>query len=222
VLAANFPGHDATAATEAWDEFGPALEAWVDRAGGAERLVLQGHSLGALKVLHYMQSKSGKLHDMVRGLILLSPFDIVAFYGGPSEDAIVKKRRVAEDLRATKGAAALLPPDMFDLWPISLGTYLELGASNGPADQFPVRHGLSQWHPPEDRLPLFIAIGGSDFAALPSPEVVVGACLARKKALAGKADIDVSLIEGAPHNFDGKIDELVRDLRGWTQSHRLP
>jgi len=215
VLSVNFPGHDETAATERFEDFTPALDGWLDGLGLTGPLLLQGHSLGALKVLAYLQDARARYRKDIQAAALLSPFDIVAFYAGKTDEEVNQKRSRVQSLIRVEGQGAMVPKEIFGLWPLSLGTFERLTAPGGQADQFPTRNGLVNWRVPVPGLPTLVAIGGSDFAAFPSPEAVVEACGKRARLDLANEKLVVEFVAGAPHNFEGKTDALREIVGRW-------
>jgi pimeloyl-ACP methyl ester carboxylesterase len=209
-LTANFPGHDETAIGERFDDFTKALDSWLDRYGAGEPILLQGHSLGALKILRYMKDNRAMNRHRVRCLVLLSPFDVVAFYSCGNLDRNEERLQRIRDLIEIHGAGAPVPKDVFDMWSISLATFLELASSGTVSDQFPSRLGLEGTALDKIELPKFVAIGSEDFAAYPSPSQV-------HQMTNRLHSVHSVLVEGAPHNFEGKVDSLVSALKVWAE-----
>jgi pimeloyl-ACP methyl ester carboxylesterase len=211
-LTANFPGHDDTAAFEDFDDFTPALDAWLDGYAGDLPIILQGHSLGALKILRYLSDERAGHRDRIMELILLAPFDAVAFYAnGEPEQAADRLQRV-KLIAPQDGHRALVPEEMFEHWPISTLTFSQIGAPGTVADQFPSRHGLNGTSLERVGLPTFVAIGGADFAAYPNP----GAAVKMADALPWVSAYE---IPGAPHNFAGEVPALLAALRDWSAAN---
>lgn len=210
----NLPGHDETAETERFTDCVGAIDSWIDALGCADgHLFLQGHSLGALKVLHYLGSSDARHRARVRAIVLLSPFDVVAFYCKGKPDAVDAIRaRVAAEMQSF-GPSTRVPKEVFDLWPLSVGTFLELVKPGGVADTFPSRATLHGSPLDSLGLPAFVAIGAEDFAAFPLPQRVVD----EVRQLGGR--LAVHLIGRAPHNFSGHADSLADLLRGWLCDH---
>ncbi len=213
-LSANFPGHDETAVVERFDESMVAMDEWIDELAPSGPLILQGHSLGALKVLGYMQCGPLRNTARVRGLVLLSPFDVVAFYALGKPENIPARLERASTLLQSAGASALVPKEMFNLWDISVGTYLDLASPGCRADQFPTRSSLESAWIKSSQVPIFVSIGSEDFAAYPSPTTVV-------EASSKLTAVTARLVPNAPHNFAGETEVLVSEVARWLSSHNL-
>lgn len=199
----NLPSHDGGSVGEVITESLDAVRDWIKAlTSDGEPLVLQGHSLGALKAIRLMSHPEYRdVADRVSGLVLLSPFDIVAFYGGDAE-AAVRARHLVEAEMARAGDAANVPSSVFDLWPLSARLFLDMTTDDGEWDIFPSRAAdtLRQRMAGIGRSTL-VGIGGDDFAAYPDPATVAA-------SLDGVPGVTVALVPGAPHAFAGHEDVL--------------
>jgi len=142
-------------------------------------------------------------------LILLSPFDILAFYAGGNPDNLAEIRTTIEKDIAESGPDASIRPTIFDMWDMSNATFLELTEAENPADRFPSRNpkliAEGHWLP---EMTTFLGIGGEDFASHPSPGDVFN-------MLPNKSNLTAHLIEGAAHNFDGGLSTLRSKVLEW-------
>lgn len=210
-LTINIPGHDVNAVTESFTDFTGGLDAWIDAvADPDDDIILQGHSLGALKALYYLEENSGDYVDQISGLVLLSPFDVVAFYAGADEDEIAETQAYLEELIEREGPETEVPDEIFSDWAISAGTMKELTQPDGPCDMFPSRKSLASSAIDQVTVPTSVIIGGSDFAAYPDPTTVI--------ERVDSINLDHYLIDDAPHAFDGEIDSLEAVIKDWFES----
>ena len=204
-LAANFSGHDENSIYEEFETFPASLVAWLDAVPVQGRLILQGHSLGALKILYL--ASSGRLKSIdPHAIFMLSVFDSVGFYE--------RETRVNETLHAylktlveSAGDRVIVPETAFPHWQISASTLRAATTERGSWDQFPSRLGavgaleaLS--------VPTAVLIGSEDFASVPDPYAV-------SDLLGSMRHLRSALIDGAPHNFAGKEAEAARFLTEW-------
>lgn len=206
--AVNFPGHDQTAVNERFEDFPPALNSWLVTLGASDGVILQGHSLGALKVL-YLNSSNAKVVRRVRALVLLAAFDVVGFYVRESGMPASQLRQEAAALARTRGDASRVPVAWSPYWDLSVGTLLAATDQGGLWDQFPSGRGSLGALGLETLPPTFFAIGSSDFAAVPGVPEVMG--------LAESAP-NVSghyLVPDSPHNFAGRETELSESIASW-------
>lgn len=213
-MTVNTRDHDAGAIEGRFEDCAKDIQAWLNFAAvqGYRQAVLQGHSLGGLKAVYYLQ-----VPDVSRGqleigaLILLSPFDNIAFYSS-GDDALRQQQLAKVRAIAANDPSMLVPRDVWDMWMLSAGTYLELVEANGTADIFPFRRGtLEGTALSRVTVPVFAAVGGEDFAAFPSPK-------AELEQLSELPEVHAVLIEGAPHNFAGREPALVDELSPWLES----
>ncbi|MFD3723380.1 alpha/beta fold hydrolase [Streptomyces sp. NPDC058674] len=196
--AVNLPSHDGGSIAESMSDSISALEAWVaELAPPGATVILQGHSLGALKIIHAWQNNHS-LTRRVRATVLFSPFDPVAFYGGKTAEEIDANRRAIEAHAAKFGENSFIPEDVFGLWPLNSAMYLAATLTGGEWDVFPSRAGTHLNALQAITCPTLVALGSDDFASFPAPQIVVES-LTKQHAF---------VIEGAPHNFAGKEPEL--------------
>jgi len=213
LISCNNRGHDGNSAYERFEKCILDIEAWLNwfESNGIKRFILQGHSFGTHKIAYYLREHA---NEKVSGCILLAPFDLIAFYGGTEE---VRRRnlRKAREL-ADRDEDSIMPKEVWSEWPISSGTYLNLVGYETKTDLFNFRtskEGIDALR--ELRVPIFAAIGGDDFASFPSPRECVD-ILSRTDLPCGK--VTSHLINDAPHNFDGHIEDLIEKLRKWIKS----
>ncbi|GIE78087.1 hypothetical protein Aph02nite_40370 [Actinoplanes philippinensis] len=200
----NVPGHDETAANERMDDFPPALAEWARLLNPQGPLILQGHSLGAIKIAYAHQQK--KLPPEVRAFVLLAPFDVVQFYSGPV-GGVAGLNELIHDLADDDN----VPRSVFDMWPITVGTIRSATTQSGAWDQFPTRDDSAGSFVAENSLPMLVLVGGDDFAASPSPEAVIN-------SFSASPAVTARVVPGAPHNFAGAEDAVVRHLKNWLET----
>lgn len=204
-LAANFSGHDETAIHESFDDFPESLNSWLETTFTGGRLILQGHSLGALKIL-YLAATNRLGSTPLHGVLLLSVFDSVGFYRRESAPDAPLEQYLSE-LRDAEGDRAIVPESVFPHWQISAATLSSAVTAGGDWDQFPTRDGgiglVGQLG-----VPTAVLLGSADFASVPGPE--------RVHSLVQSANgVTSSLIAGAPHNFAGKEQEAGEFVSRW-------
>lgn len=198
----NTPGHDYGTINEKFDDSFLAIQSWCEQLTGSDtKILLQGHSLGALKILRMKQLEEFKeFFESVIAIVLLSPFDLVGFYGGRNPE---RRRAHAKEFRDQFGERAILPNTIFNQWPISAGTFLELSEPGSEYDLFPSRLGqvdtLSKIE-----VPTLVVLGSQDFASDPTATDVSSAVEITSATC--------KLIEGAPHNFAGFESSLSKHV----------
>ena len=208
----NFPGHDNTVVHENFEDSNRAIDAWIGRMKGGP-VILQGHSLGTLKILNYLEKSDPDKIKRIKAIVLLSPFEIVAFYSqynGKPHDFV---RKELDNLYVNHcDESDYVPRYIFDKWPISIRTFKNAIEENGIMDRFPARNDLRNCSIFRLRIPVFIALGSSDDYLYPPAETVYD--MIRNK----QNNIACCLIKGAPHNFEGKIDGLVKNVESWLKT----
>lgn len=205
--ALNFPGHDETAISERFEQFPPALSAWLNRLNAPDQFLLQGHSLGALKALYAMRT-ANHIAERVAALVLLAPFDVVEFYVRESGVDANELRDAATNLVQIDGPEARVPKYMSPYWDLSAQTLLDATTRGGDWDQFP--SALGRVGSLGDSLPpVFFAIGSEDFAAVPTVAEVFSLGSSAPSVTGSH------LSAGAPHNFAGGEAGLVAKVADW-------
>lgn len=216
-MTVNNRGHDDGSIAERFENCLLDIRTWIEFAAkaGYQRVILQGHSLGALKAVYYLNSSSPP--NRVQALILLSPFDVVDFYC--SGDVTLRQERLAKAKAiATTDPNAVMPKDVWNMWLISTGTYLDLVGFDTKADIFPFRTGTLKGTPlSRISLNVFAAVGGNDLDAFSSPQ----ACEHALEQLNQLPRVQAVLIDGAPHNFAGYESELLSEISHWLKPIKL-
>lgn len=207
-LTANTSGHDYLGITERFEDCVGDLETWlkVIWARGYADVLMQGHSLGALKLI-YTLGAVDVATPKVSGVILLSPFDIVAFYCHNDVDSRASRLETAHKV-AQEDPDTVMPPHFWSAWPISAGTYINLIGNTSAADVFRFREGIGGAAIRGAKWPIYVAIGGNDTASYPSPQACVD-------QFSGLESVSAEVIEGAPHDFTGKEQVLLTGIEQW-------
>ena len=227
-LTANTRGHDSIAEIHrrngngggyvmggsAHEEFAACLtdlDSWLDflRERGRDRVVLCGHSAGAMKSAYYQATRQDV---RVRALVFLAPPDLFGL------QAAGFGARWAEDLRqATEwvnaGQGERLMPDGASPYPISARTYVSYLSANSPANVFNYAAPDAPFETiARLRQPLLTVMGSEDRTVLGD----VAACLARLKPHATRAPrCDTVVIPGAAHGFAGHEAALAQAVGDW-------
>ena len=209
-LTINIVGHDETSINENFEKSIKSIEFWIGDVKPTLPLILQGHSLGALKVLRLIKNKSSILND-VSAVVLLSPFDIVSFYlSNPPSDNKHKKELVSKLIAEGKGDENL-PLEVFNLWQISNNTYFSAIEEGAYLDLFNARNGsfidisFSGFNKK-----ILVALGNNDFASTPKAGEM-------KHLIDAKCfpNVTTILIDNAPHNFAGCVNDLSEAIKIW-------
>ena len=189
------------------------IRTWVDFAvgRGAKRVILQGHSHGAIKVTHYLtQTRDPR----VCGLTLLSP----------SDDMGIGRRDLGNKLfeRLLDTAHALMHAGMGRQllsvkelkYPVSAATFHDchnkdsitgiFNMSRTDRKEFPELASVS--------VPVLMAVGSVEEAFVGAPQKYVADVEAN---LVNCPSFTGAVIEGAPHNYLGSEAQLAGVLKKW-------
>ena len=188
------------------------IGAWVDLlvARGSKRVVLQGHSHGALKVTYYLYKAQD--HNVV-GLILLSPSDDFGCQrdriGDRFDEALAA---AAEMIRDGKGMN-LMPAEYFH-YPVSAITYRDIFQKDSGLDMFNLsRTDTSEFPEVESvRVPTLVIVGSVDEAFLGTPQAYLSDL---KGYMSGAPSFTGCVIEGAPHSYLHFERQLADRIGGW-------
>lgn len=193
------------------------ISAWVEflKARGSRRIILQGHSHGALKATYYVHKID---EPVIAGLILLSP----------SDDFGRQRKRLGERFDEALGVAGkmidagrgreLIPSEYFH-YPVSANTYSDIFNPNSSLKMF----NLSK----TDRddlvelgtitLPTLVVVGSVDEEFIGSPSAYLSGLKAHFK---NAMSFTGRIIEGAPHNYLHFESEVARHIGEWLASNR--
>jgi len=193
----------------------PDIKAWVDFAvgRGAKRVILQGHSHGAIKATHYLTTTSD---PRVCGLILLSP----------SDDMGLARRQLGERFSwvlsraremTSKGSGRKLLSDRDFSYPVSAATFFDCHNKDSITGVFNVSRTDRREFPElaSIRVPALVAVGTVEEAFIGKPDKYVEeirTCMVNCPSFTG------AVVEGAPHNYLGRETQLARLLEKWLKS----
>jgi pimeloyl-ACP methyl ester carboxylesterase len=217
-LTVNTRGHDSVfgaqlgnirkrlgAAYEIVDDCRQDIAAWIKLLGtrGQDRVILLGHSLGAIKAV-YAQANDN--HANVAAVVAVSPprLSYTAFMNAPERNTFFESMSIARDL-AKEGADDELFTAKFP-FPllITAASYID---KYGPAERYNILEFTHLLGSPT----LFVygtkelTQGGIAFAGL--PEAI--------NKLSAKALREVLTVEGADHFYSGVQEKLAETVTGW-------
>lgn len=197
---------------EMFDESVLDIEAWVEFlvSRGIERIILQGHSHGALKITYYMYAAK----DLkVRGLILLSPSDDFGRQRERLGDRFDEALHVAERMIAEGKGADLMPEGYFH-YPVSAATYMDIFKQDSHLKIF----NLSRTDATESPelasvgVPVLTVVGSVNEEFVGTPQAYLAGL---RDLMAAAASFDGHVIEGAPHNYLHFERQLAQRIEGW-------
>ncbi len=179
-------------------------------ARGCRKVFLQGHSLGAMKVTHYL-AKTGD--PRVAGLILLSPADTLGWIrrklGRTFPRALAYARRLVRERRGREP----MPSRFYDS-PVSAQTFVEAYGPKSLTGIFNISRTDRKRFPELAAVgvPVILAVGTVEEYFVGSAQRFVDGiaeCLVNSPSFAGV------IIKGAPHNYLGYERELSAELEDW-------
>lgn len=197
---------------ESFEECILDIKAWLDflSCRGHQSVILQGHSVGALKIAYY---QSVEQDERVKALFLISPSDVWGNH--------VQRSRWQADVQLANqmvenGRGSQFMPDEAFGYPISAQAYLSYC---GPK----AKSGIFNFYKPDDpfvaigsiREPIYAVIGNMD-------ETVCNDVLECMSTLERKAIASVlcktRIIDGASHLYIGKEQELANIVGDWLKT----
>lgn len=211
-MSVNTQFHDGGAMTGRFETCVSDIMAWINLTISKykyKKIILQGHSLGSQQIVYaFSKKKNEKTLRKVVGAILLSPVDNIALYC--KKDIRIRDQLIARAKSlAEQGDDTLIPKDIFDMWPLSAGTLLNLIDHNTHSDMFPFRNGSLENTPlAQMDIPIFMGIGSDDITIFPSSEE-------QRRQLSSLQNIKLSIVKGAPHNFTGYEPPLLAEIKVW-------
>ena len=182
---------------------------------GYSYIYLQGHSLGATKVVYtYTKMKNNKDEELknIKGILLLSLVDIPDMFKTYFENKYLpyteEKERNGELLK-------LMPEDAF-IHPISVKTYLKYTKYNSQIDFAQYSNEKYNFDTLNKiDIPLFMRWGNdNEFIRKSAQEQVK---FMRK--VIKKKDTDINFIDGANHSYNGKEIELANDISNFFKKY---
>ena len=191
------------------------IKAWIAylRAKGTRRIILQGHSHGALKVAYYLYSTAD---SSVGGLILLSPSDDFGCQrselGGRFDEAIEAARGMV-----VKGRPADLLPAGYYHYPVSAATYLDIFDDTSKVKLFNLSRTDRREFPElgSIRVPVLTILGSVDEFFLETPAKYLSLI---EDELENAPDFSGVVIEGAPHNYLDFEEDVALHIGKWLRS----
>jgi len=226
LLTVNTRGHDAEAYVvgrsvgsqrESWqigsrrDIFGECvhdLTGWMAlaRNRGATRIVLSGHSAGAVKIAHHAVTTDD---SAIAGLVILSPGDVLARYRRRADEVSLDEHlATARELTADDPAA--MRPGRFLSAAAFLSIFDHLDQTGVFAFSDPEVMAASYW--PQVAAPSLVVFGGQDAGYVTPIEQNIE--LLEKLRRPG-ALLTIETIKAAGHYFADSEDRLARCVADW-------
>jgi pimeloyl-ACP methyl ester carboxylesterase len=200
---------------EIFSECTQDITAWVDflKARGSTRLVLQGHSHGALKAVYYLHKTD---EPTVKGLILLSPSDDFGCQRARIGERFDEALEVARQMIDQDNGRELMPGEYFH-YPVSAATYFDIFKHDSDLGMFNLAGtDRRQFEEIESiRLPVLVIVGSVEEAFVDTPDGYISDL---KMHFRNAKKFTGHVIEGAPHNYLGFDAEVARRIGAWLRS----
>ncbi len=184
-------------AYEKFDDCIYDISAWVDLASKLKyrNIILQGHSLGAIKTTYYIYKTRDK---KVKGLILASPPDIVGLFSKKEKPVSLTNNLLLINNRSS-----------FQL--ISKRTFDELRKKDGHADIFNTYDPNKNSVLKEINIPIFAFFGNIKEATIMNPLKALE--ILHKKSQ--KTNFSFKVIHGANHVYYKKEKIVAKEVVKW-------
>jgi pimeloyl-ACP methyl ester carboxylesterase len=191
------------------------LDAWVDflRSRGTDRIILQGHSHGALKVTYYLYKRGD---PGIAGLVLLSPSDDFgcqrARLGGRFDEALATARSMIQ----AGGGRGLMPEGYFH-YPVSASTYIDVFGPDSKLKIFNLSRTDTRAFEElaSIKVPVLAVVGSVDEAFIDEPAAFIRQI---RTEMAKVSSFEGRVIEGAPHNYLDFEDRVAYGIGEWLGS----
>ena len=186
------------------------IKCWVDLAEskGFKTIVLQGHSLGAVKVAYYLAQTQD---SRVSKLILVSPPDMVGL--AEQEKNFAEMVATAKDMVANGRENKFMPEIIWEWYHLLPKTYLNLTSRDEPVDVF------NTYEPSKESptltsiaLPILAVTGSKDDANIVPAEEAMNII---KRKCTKAVSFDIKVIDGAPHSYYERDTELAETIVEW-------
>lgn len=180
---------------------------------GYEKIILQGHSSGANKVVYAIANNSLDIY----ATILISPCDDYGLYiDEVSEKERLEYRALAKQMISKGDGNKYMPENAYMGTLISARTFLECSMEGSAIDMFPYRDAQNSFDCfSKVKSPIFVSFGTNGDYLLQDFNYVIE-LLNDKKAT--EATISFNLIEGAAHNYIDYEQELAEHIVNWIGS----
>lgn len=187
------------------------IDAWLNflKRKGYKRFILQGHSLGAVKAVYYL---SHKKKNSFGALVLASPPDMLGLVRIKTEkDNFARDLKEARKLVKQNKNDIWLENKVWNLYYKSAKSYVNFFADNAKTDVFPILRNGDFKELKSIKIPILAFYGGTDDAAVFSPEKDLGII---KKHLKNEKSKTL-LIGAAPHSYFKHEKQTASAVVSW-------
>ena len=187
------------------------IKAWIDvaEAKGYKQIVLQGHSLGAVKVAYYLAKTQDK---RINRLILASPPDMIGLFENDGDEH-KQRLELAKQMVKDGKAQDMMPGKVWGYYHLSPQTYLNFTQRDSDIDVF---NTYDKQKPSKTlqaiTIPTLAFCGSKDDANI-MPAADAMATIKQKSTNAPR--FDTQIVDGAPHSYYGHEQEVAELISSW-------
>ncbi|QQG47525.1 MAG: alpha/beta fold hydrolase [Candidatus Woesebacteria bacterium] len=190
------------------------IEAWTDfiASHNYKNIVLQGHSLGAVKVAYYL----AKTRDQrVSKLVLISPPDMVGLAEAEKDhqDVLNLSKKMVKEGKGEE----LLPRLLWNWYYLCAATYIDFGERGNPIDVFNTYDKDKSSIIENVKIPTLALFGSKDDAAILPVREALDVIKSKAKSC---PQFDADVIEGAPHSYFEHEDEVAGRVISWLNTSK--
>lgn len=174
---------------------------------GKTKIILQGHSLGCMKVVHYLLTKG---QSEIQKAILIAPTDMVKWGEADAnhQDYLARAQQMVAE---GKGDELLEGRIWSQKTPISAKTYISICAPQTHADMYGDREGGALLGQIE--IPMLLVYGDADTGLLKTYGSVENWVKRVEEIKSDKTEMQT--VEGAQHGFRDREKELAQRLENF-------
>ena len=186
---------------------------------GYKNIYLQGHSLGCTKIIYTYNELKDEKDEMVnniKGIILNSLIDIPRALRIYLRDKFDEYIQYAEEKERNQETSEMMPREAF-IHPISVKTFLRYARDNQDIDfaNFGEDHELRKLNNID--VPLFMRWGNVNEMIAQMPEELVDIM----NRVITNPNKDIYYLDGANHSYEGKEEELAKQIIGFIKNLTL-
>ena len=183
---------------------------------GYKNIYLQGHSQGCTKIVYTYNELKDEEDDMlnnIKGIILNSLIDIPRALKIYLRDTFDKYLEYAEEKEKENQGNTMMPREAF-IHPISVKTFLRYARDNQEIDfaKFGEDNELEKLN--NIQVPLFMRWGNDNEMIVQKAEELVDIV----NKIITNPHKDINYIDGANHSYDGKEEELAKQIVEFVKS----
>ncbi len=185
---------------------------------GYKNIYLQGHSLGCTKIVYTYNELKDENDDMInniKGIILNSLIDIPKALKVYLRDDFEKYLAYAEEKEKNQEVNEFMPKEAF-IHPISVKTFLRYARDNKDIDfaNYGEDNELEKLNNID--VPLFMRWGNDNEMVIQKPEELVDIV----NNIITNPNKDINYIDDANHSYDGKEEELAKQIMKFISRNR--